>query len=483
MLRWWVPICLNAVMSSDPSTSPDANEAGAQSTCFVVMGFGKKNDFETGRVLDLDQSYHNLIKPAVEAAGLRCIRADEIVHSGLIDVPMYELLLKADVVVADLSTSNRNAIYELGVRHALRPYTTVIIAEDKVMKSPFFDLSHIVIRQYEHLGKDIGFSEARRFGGELTKAIRDIMAMDPASRADSPVYKFLEGLTPPAVAKVVKAAVAAASPEVAQVRAPSPPAHSELMARVEQAQNKGDWRKARILLEEIREMRKAAMPNESSGGSTAPQEDPDILQRLALATYKSNDPNPGEALKQARDLLKLLDPQISNDTETLGLWGSVHKRLWDLTNQTPDLDQAIRGYERGFYLRNDYYNGINYAFLLNVRAAHSANVAEAVADYVQARRVRQEVISICEQWLKENTREDGKERSAKFKENRYWVLATIAEAHIGLEDGKGEQALAEAFAAATADWMRETTEKQVKTLKELLANSPLKKLPGAVTQS
>jgi hypothetical protein len=37
---------------------------------------------------------------------------------------MYEQLLKADVVVADLSTSNRNAIYELGVRHALRPYTT-----------------------------------------------------------------------------------------------------------------------------------------------------------------------------------------------------------------------------------------------------------------------------------------------------------------------------------------------------------------------
>ncbi len=124
---------------------------GQNDTCFVVMGFGKKNDFETGRVLDLDQSYHNLIKPAVEAAGLKCIRADEIVHSGLIDVPMYEQLLKADVVVADVSTSNRNALYELGVRHVLRPYTTVIIAEEQMMKSPTFDLSHIVIRKYRHL--------------------------------------------------------------------------------------------------------------------------------------------------------------------------------------------------------------------------------------------------------------------------------------------------------------------------------------------
>ena len=119
------------------STSP-ANSNQPTGTCFVVMGFGKKNDFETGRVLDLDQSYLNLIKPAVEATGLKCIRADEIVHSGLIDVPMYEQLLKSDVVVADLSTSNRNAIYEFGVRHALRPYTTVVISEELLMKSPFF---------------------------------------------------------------------------------------------------------------------------------------------------------------------------------------------------------------------------------------------------------------------------------------------------------------------------------------------------------
>jgi hypothetical protein len=37
-----------------------------------------------------------MIKPAVEAAGLKCVRADEIVHSGLIDVPMYEHFLNVD---------------------------------------------------------------------------------------------------------------------------------------------------------------------------------------------------------------------------------------------------------------------------------------------------------------------------------------------------------------------------------------------------
>ena len=433
------------------------------------MGFGKKNDFETGRVLDLDQSYHNLIKPAVEAAGLKCIRADEIVHSGLIDVPMYEQLLKSDVVVADVSTSNRNALYELGVRHALRPYTTVIICEEQMMKSPTFDLSHIVIRKYRHLGEDIGVSEAKRFTSELTEAIREITAMEPKLRWDSPVYKFIDRLTPPSIAEEVKQAVAAAT---SQAMAPGSPAHSELMQRVDEAQKKGDWLKAKMLLDEIREMRRAG------ASETENPEDPYVLQRLALATYKSRYPTPEEAFKAARGLLQLLEPQTSNDTETLGLWGSVHKRLWELTKESGYLDEAVRAYERGFYLRNDHYNGINYAYLLNERAAHPIGFAEAVADFVQARRVRKEVISICNQWLESNARTAPFPPGSKFPEKRYWVLATLAEAQIGMEDEVlGQQRLEEAFAAAPEEWMKQSTEEQVTKLKALLAASPLTKLP------
>ena len=458
-------------------TQPDSTtESG---TCFVVMGFGKKNDFETGRVLDLDQSYHNLIKPAVEAAGLKCIRADEIVHSGLIDVPMYEQLLKADVVVADVSTSNRNALYELGVRHALRPYTTVIIAEETMMKSPTFDLSHIVIRQYRHLGEDIGVSEAKRFTTALTAAIQEIMSTEPELRGDSPVYKFIERLTPPSISPAVRAAMAAAS-STEKVAGAATPAHSELMQRVDEAQKKGDWVKAKMLLEEIREMRRAGTLETSADQQVENPEDPYVLQRLALATYKSKYPTPEEAFKAARDLLKLLEPQTSNDTETLGLWGSVHKRLWELTKETSYLDEAVRAYERGFYLRNDHYNGINYAYLLNERAAHPIGFAETVADFVQARRIRMEVISICNEWLESNPRTAPLPPGSKFPEKRYWVLATLAEAQIGLEDeALGQQRLEEAFAAAPEEWMKQTTREQVTKLKALLAASPLKKLAPA----
>ena len=130
------------------------------------------------------------------------------------------------------------------------------------------------------------------------------------------------------------------------------PTHSELMRRVDEAEKegmgKGDWIKARMLLEEVREMRRTGASQTSADQQLENPEDPYILQRLALATYRSKYPTPEEALKAARDLLKLLEPQTSNDTETLGLWGSVHKRLWDLTKESSYLDEAVRAYQRGF---------------------------------------------------------------------------------------------------------------------------------------
>ncbi len=58
----------------------------------------------------MDKTYLNIIKPAVEKSDLECIRGDEIQDSGLIDKNMYALLLQADLVIADITTYNPNAI-------------------------------------------------------------------------------------------------------------------------------------------------------------------------------------------------------------------------------------------------------------------------------------------------------------------------------------------------------------------------------------
>jgi hypothetical protein len=142
-----------------------------------------------------------------------------------------------------------------------------------------------------------------------------------------------------------------------------------------------------------------------------------------------------------------------------------------LTGDRSQLDEAVRGYRRGFRLRNDYYNGINFAYLLNVRAANAASRAEAVADFVQAARIRREVIDVCKGEMKGG--------GPPGAERKYWVLATWAEALLGTGDEEGARQKFEEACAFIPDpeenkWMRESTEEQMGKLRALLTDSPLK---------
>lgn len=434
--------------------------------CFVVMGFGKKTDYQSGRVLDLDKSYQYIIKPAAEDAGLECRRADEIVHSGLIDVPMYEQLLSADVVVADISTSNANAFYELGVRHALRPYSTITIAEDKMMFP--FDVSHLAVRKYQHLGEGIDYGEVQRMRGELTNALKTILA---AKNTDSPVYTFFSDLTPP-VRKQIQKSIEQSSPDAVKLAnsqgssdAPMNETAQNLMRKAEAARARSDFELAAVLLNKLRLL----APN-----------DPFVIQRLALATYKSKLPDPVQALEEAKKILGALEPDVSTDVETLGLWGAIHKRLWDLRKDRKDLDISLLAYEKGFYVKNDYYNGINAAYLCNLRASISSGT-EATADVVVARRIRRRVLLICDAWLTEYEKrkkqnkdliegKDWEQEEKRLTEEKYWVLATKAEAFVGLgDDVAAQKPFDEAKAMALASYMVESTETQMANLKKLLA--------------
>lgn len=86
---------------------------------FVAMPFGLKKDSQ-GNDIDFNRVYGDLIKPALEAAGLVVFRADQEKRAGDIRTDMFQKLLIADLVLADLTLNNPNVWYELGVRHALR---------------------------------------------------------------------------------------------------------------------------------------------------------------------------------------------------------------------------------------------------------------------------------------------------------------------------------------------------------------------------
>ena len=401
--------------------------------CFVVMGFGKKTDFQSTpqRVLDLDRTYEDIIEPAVTAAGLECIRADKIIHSTVIDKPMYENLLEADLVIADLSTANVNAVYELGVRHALRPHATIVIAEDKFAFP--FDINHLAIAKYQHLETEIGFREVMRMRDVLQKKIAAILER---GETDSPVFLFLPHLM---------ASKNEAPPPVAPTAAPKDDtSFADLLGMFEStkknAKQPGDWLFVLVVLDRILNLQPT---------------DPYLIQQKALATYKSQHPNALDSLHAARDVLQALNPDTTSDAETAGLWGAIHKRLWTATGDRAHLDKAIRSYSRGYFIKDDYYNGINYAFLLNVRAAKSDG-DDAVADRVLARRVRAEVLTLCDAALGAPTLNP---------DARFWITATKAEALYGM--GRQDESAELRKTLGPDDWKTQSLDEQLATLKAL----------------
>lgn len=361
--------------------------------CFVVMGFGEKTDFELGKTFDLDATYEAIIKPAVEAANLKCVRADEILHSRIIDSEMYMMLYQADLVIADISTGNVNAVYELGVRHALRPSTTIVMKEQDGKFS--FDLDHTSTFQYEHLGKDIGSREAIRASNALKELI--LAAVEDQEKIDSPVYTYLPSLNYPLLTE------------------------EEFKEKVDELEEDND--QLHLLLESGKEaLNKSnfdlAVAFYKKAAEKTNQES-SVLQKLILATYKSEKPTKEAALINALEIAKQLKPYQSNDPETCGLTGAIHKRLWQLHNNHEHLDLAIKQYGRGFEVRRDYYNGENYATCLDFQADNSNDSNEVIYNRMRAYKVRLSIIEMLEEIVSD--REKLLERS-----DRKWVLASLA---------------------------------------------------------
>jgi hypothetical protein len=148
------------------------------------MPFGSKP--VGGAIVDFDAVHAILLKPAVEAARLQPLRADEERAGGIIHRQMFERLVLCDMALADLSSANANVFYELGIRHGTRPGATVLVFAENT--PPPFDLGPCRAIAY---GIDAN--------GNLTRPEQDRAAIAEAlreaqrQRQDSPNYELLQG--------------------------------------------------------------------------------------------------------------------------------------------------------------------------------------------------------------------------------------------------------------------------------------------------
>ncbi|UCF94896.1 MAG: DUF4071 domain-containing protein [Desulfobacterales bacterium] len=155
---------------------------------FVAMPFGVKEG------IDFNAVYNDLIKPALEQGGFEVFRADEEMAAGDIRTDMFQELLLADLVVADLTIDNPNVWYEVGVRHALRARGVVLI-QSRREKQPFDIYTDRKLRYHlqdgrpdpEHLEED---------KTALARMARETMT-SWHGRKISPVYHLLRYLQEP----------------------------------------------------------------------------------------------------------------------------------------------------------------------------------------------------------------------------------------------------------------------------------------------
>ena len=109
---------------------------GKRLHAFVLMPFDE----------ELDWVYEDLIKPAFELAGFETLRADNIDSQQNILKDIVAEIAESDVVVADLTESNPNVYYELGLAHALRKQ--VILMSQDVGMAPFDLRSSKTVGEY-----------------------------------------------------------------------------------------------------------------------------------------------------------------------------------------------------------------------------------------------------------------------------------------------------------------------------------------------
>jgi len=91
-----------------------------QDLCFVLMPFRPS----------FNRLYQEKIKPAIEASGFRCLRADDLFSPTPILEDIWVHICKSRVVIADVTSRNPNVFYEIGIAHIVgRP--VIIITQDK----------------------------------------------------------------------------------------------------------------------------------------------------------------------------------------------------------------------------------------------------------------------------------------------------------------------------------------------------------------
>ena len=428
----------------------------ARPLCFVLMPFGKKPDTTGGEPIDFDRVFDAGIRPALESAGFDPIRADEERTGGIIHKAMFERLLLCEYAIADLTCANANVFYELGVRHAVRPATTLVIFGKKHV--PPFDVSYVRGMPYD-LGAGNVFTNERavELRDALIQRLTDLRALAAGSSVtDSPLFQLLTDYGPPDIARLKTDTFRDRVEYAANTKAALAKARDgkdlTSLAGIERSLAAFDGVETGVLVDLYLSYRAVSAWDEMvSLHARLPKAlQSAVLVREQLGFALNRLGRRKEALRVLLDIEKEQGPS----SETSGLIGRVYKDLWLEAKSAGDsfladghLRHAVETYTRGFEADfRDAYPGINAVTLLDIQGTPAAQAKKAELLPVVRFAVQRRIAS-------------GKAD--------YWDHATLLELAVldGDRDAAGQR-LADARASMREPWEGESTANNLLLIRE-----------------
>jgi tetratricopeptide (TPR) repeat protein len=433
---------------------------------FVAMPYGTKEE------IDFNAVFRELIKPALESAGFEVFRADEEMRAGNIRTDMFQELLLADLVVADLSIDNPNVWYELGVRHALRKRGVVQITCRRD-QTPFDVLTERSVRYRIAKNSADAAAPDPQYLEDDKKKLAEVAAQTINAwygRKVSPVYHLLRYLDEPdwkslrveeakefweqyeSWADRIEIARRGNRPGDILVFAEEAPTrifHLEALQKAGRALlSVGQFRFALAQYEEALKIRPNDLESRRQKG-------------LLLGRLKKRD--------GAKECIEDLVREFPDDAETWASRGRVEKDAWvDCWKQdgrTPEemryeaeaeiatLGEAINAYATGFRKNPaHYYSGINAVMLLNLLAFLSTDDVKA--------DVRMEMEGGVRWAIRGALEKDPKD---------YWARITLADLEVLVGSKQTvEIAYKNAVAVADRDWFKlQSSRQQLAMLNDL----------------
>src|SRR5918999_278624 len=412
--------------------------------CFVLMPFGQKPS-PSGKLIDFDAVYQELIAPAIAAAKLEPLRADEEMTGGIIHKPMFERLILCEYAVADLTTANANVFYELGLRHAVRPASTILLFAKDASQLPF-DVAPLRALPYA-LGPD-----GKPANSEADKtALVDRLREARKAAADSPVYQLVEGF--PDIQRLktdVFRERVQYSEALKKKLAAARKQGAEAVRTVEQALGNIADAEAGVVIDLFLSYRSVKawqdmidlVPKMFSPLAATVM----VQEQLGLALNRAGRGD--EAEQMLLDLIARRGPS----SETYSILGRMYKDRWEEAVKSGDtflaqglLSKAIDAYLKGFEADwRDAYPGINAVTLMELKEPPNPR--------------REKLIPVVAY---------AAERRIAGGKPDYWDHATRIELAVLAKDEHGARdALSDVLAAVREVWEPETTVRNLRLIRE-----------------